>query len=141
MTLLPQSVVLPASFELCAADGSTLAVACRLSYDASDAYAVTARFTLGEQQTMWVLGRDLLRAGLQAACGDGDVLVRPGLDDSGRTAVYLELRSPDGRAVLRISAARITTFLRATEHVVPIGAESEQFDVDQLLRDLLRGVA
>lgn len=141
MSLNPQAVVLPAPFELCGADGSTVAVTCRLSYDAADAFAVTARFTLAEQQTTWVFGRDLLRAGLLEPSGEGDVLVRPGVDELGRAVVYLELLSPDGRAVLRAAAARVTTFLRATERVVPLGAESDQVDVDQLLRDLLRGVS
>ncbi len=138
MSLLPQAIVLPAPFELCAPDGSTVAVTCRLSYDASDAFAVTARFTLGDQQTTWIFGRDLLQSGLQVPSGEGDVHVRPGIDDSGRSAVYLELLSPDGRALLRASAARISTFLRATYLVVPIGTESDRMDVDELLEELLR---
>jgi hypothetical protein len=138
MATTPHSVVLPAPFELCVADGSTIPVTCRLSYDSADAFAVTAQFTLGQQQTTWVFGRDLLQAGLQAPSGEGDVQIRPGFDDEGRPAVYLELLSPEGRALLRASAARITTFLRATQILVPVGGESERIDVDELLRELLR---
>ncbi len=138
MATTPHSVVIPAPFELCATDGSTIPVTCRLSYDSADAFAVTAQFTLGEQQTTWVFGRDLLAAGLQGPSGEGDVQVRPGFDDDGRPAVYLELLSPEGRALLRASAARITTFLRATHILVPVGGESERIDVDELLRELLR---
>ena len=141
MSLSSQAVVLPAPFELCIADGTTVAGACLLSYDAVDAYAVTARFMLAEQQATWVFGRELLRAGLHEPCGEGDVLIRPAVDDGGRAVVHLELVSPDARAVLRVSAARVTTFLDATERLVPIGTESGWVDVDELLRQLLEGVA
>lgn len=138
MATTPNAVVIPAPFELCLTDGSTVPVTCRLSYDSADAFAVTAQFTLGQQQTTWVFGRDLLQAGLHVPSGDGDVHVHPGLDDDGHPAVYLELLSPEGRALLRASSARITTFLRATHLVVPLGGESDRIDVDEMLRELLR---
>lgn len=85
----------------------------------------------------WLLSRDLLRAGLIGPVGDGDVRlwpVRNGLD-----VLFLQLRAPSGEALFEVSGAAVGQFLRETDALVPVGAESELLRVDDELTALLHG--
>jgi len=112
-----------------------------LSYDASDPFAVTAHFTLGEQSVAWTFARSLLRCGVYEPVGEGDIGIHPGLDDEGHAAVYVELCSPHGNAILRTRSARIISFLEMTHQVVPVGCEPDCIDMDALLSRLLHNDA
>ena len=57
-------------------------------------------------------------------------------EDSGR-AVYVALRSPDGEALLRLSADVLVQFLGRTYGVVPEGQESLFLDVDRAIDRLI----
>lgn len=108
-----------------------------LRYDATDPYAVDAVFQTGEPRGVrWVFARDLLSAGLAGPTGDGDVRVWPRVDADG-AAVLIELRSPDGRALLEAPAERLAAFLQSTYAIVPPGTESSHVDVDDLVNGLL----
>ena len=101
-----------------------------LGYRPTAPWEVTARFihagdpadVVGDR--VWTVGRDLLRAGLDAPTGDGDVRVAP----AGRE-VRLSLSSPDGYAVLFLPARGLRAFLDATARAVSPGAEEIDLDV------------
>ena len=116
-----------------------------LLYDTADPFAVRVRFggrvgapTGGtEDGAEWMLGRDLLHAGLSHPAGAGDVRLWPA-----RAAVdvlFLELRAPSGHALFELSRSAVADFLRETERLVPRGAESELLRVDGELLALLQG--
>jgi len=133
----PRGVVCPAVFEIVPADAPPSPVDCQLSYDCADPFAVTARFTLGEQSVSWTFARSLLRSGMYEPVGDGDVLIRPGINEEGHAIVYVELCSPHGAAVLRTRATRVATFLAMTQGLVPIGSELDGVDMDAVIARLL----
>jgi hypothetical protein len=108
------------------------------SYDTRDPYAVriTFRDTGGEEQAIeWLVSRDLLRAGLDRATGDGDVRVGP---TAARPAtLFLHLRAPSGEALLELSRVALAAFVKGTETLVPFGAEVVTADLDLELAVLL----
>ena len=131
---------------------SWTAVPAALVYDSADPFAVRVRFGDGgtddadrspydgpddDGGVEWLLSRDLLRAGLTAPIGDGDVRLWPAR--GGLDVVFLQLRAPSGEALFELSGAVIGEFLRETEMLVPLGSESEALSVDDDLLALLRG--
>ena len=131
---------------------SWTAVPAALVYDAADPFAVRVRFgDLGPDDVddhaydapdddggvEWLLSRDLLRAGLTGPVGEGDVRLWPAR--GGLDVVFLQLRAPSGEALFELSAAVVGDFLRETEMLVPVGAESGALRVDDELSALLRG--
>ncbi len=52
--------------------------------------------------------------------------------------LVVEIESPEGYAELELEHAGVSSFLAATEQIVPIGAESDHFDVDSLIDELTR---
>jgi hypothetical protein len=114
----------------------TVAVPATLMYTVSNPYAVTTVFRTSDGDVTWVFGRDLLHEGLQAAAGEGDVVVWPspdGVDD----VVYLSLASPSGNALLEADAAALRLFLDQSFIAVPRGGESRYLDIDAQIADLL----
>lgn len=108
-------------------------------YDPGDPYAVRISFAASDASDgiSWLLGRDLLRAGLERPVGDGDVRLWPA-----RTAgdvLFLHLRAPSGEALFELSRPAVAAFLRQTELVVPVGAEAAALQVDDELAALLSG--
>src|SRR3954447_9571603 len=130
---------------------SWTAVPAALVYDSVDPFAVRVRFgddgpdevttpydTPDEDGGVeWLLSRDLLRAGLTGPVGEGDVRLWPAR--GGLDVVFLQLRAPSGEALFELSAAVVADFLRETELLVPVGAESSALRVDDELSALLRG--
>jgi hypothetical protein len=108
-----------------------------LGYRSSDPFAVSMTFVTGEGDLVWTFGRDLLAQGVEAPNGEGDVHVAPALGVSGRAMVSIELSSPDGHLVLLARSSDVTDFLARTVAVVPQGSESEHFDVDLLINQVL----
>jgi hypothetical protein len=84
---------------------------------------------------VWVAPRDLLRAGLDARVGDGDVRIVP---DADRGLVRLDLFDSDRRTEVLVRAGSLRTFLDRTERVVPVGEERPGEELDAVLTDLLR---
>ncbi len=124
--------------------GSWTEVAAGLAYHPDDPHAVRIRFgiqpgTDGDDAggVEWMLGRDLVHAGLTHPTGAGDVRLWPA-----RTAVdvlFLELRSPSGYALFELARSVVADFLRDTERLVPRGAESDLAAVGEELQALLQG--
>jgi len=131
---------------------SWTAVPAALVYDSLDPFAVRVRFGDGGVEDTdgttydtaeddggveWLLSRDLLRAGLTAPAGEGDVRLWPAR--GGLDVVFLQLRAPSGEALFELSGAVVGDFLRETELLVPAGTESDTLRVDDELYALLRG--
>ncbi|MEU4118146.1 SsgA family sporulation/cell division regulator [Kitasatospora sp. NPDC028055] len=115
-----------------------------LSYLPEDPYAVRmafpAEFSLdgpaderAGEDIVWVFARQLLSAGLELPAGVGDVHVRPTLDR--RTMV--ELRAPEGTALLRFDTGDLRRFLWRSRLLVPEGEEHLHLDADRALAQLL----
>ena len=84
----------------------------------------------------WAVARDLLLQGLTDPAGQGDVQLFPSVDETGRAAVVMELRSPDGSLVTQMRSSDLYRFLTRTLALVPLG--TEQMDLDRLVEDLVR---
>jgi sporulation and cell division protein SsgA len=130
---------------------SWTAVPAALVYDRADPYAVRVRFgddgditdpdALDQPEddggVEWLLSRELLRTGLSCPAGDGDVRIWPAR--AALDVLFLQLRAPSGEALFELSAAVVGEFLRETERLVPVGAESALLQVDDELSALLQG--
>ncbi|REF38210.1 sporulation and cell division protein SsgA [Thermasporomyces composti] len=140
MDALPASVTHALPLRLIDGSGTALSLTAELRYDASDPYAVDAIFHTGDPKGVrWVFARQLLSEGLFRPTGEGDVHVSPLVDDNGRAIVLIELRSPDGEAVLHAPADALAAFLQSTYGIVPPGGESMHIDLDLLVEELRRG--
>lgn len=124
--------------ELIDAAGAATPIEAELRYDRFDPYAVTAVFRTGSTQVKWVVSRDLIAEGIYEPSGDGDVHVWPCLDTHGRAVVVIELRSPDGEALMQTRSDALTSFIASTDAVVPRGTESLLIDVDAVIDGFLR---
>jgi len=125
-----------AVFDLLAPQAPAVPVQVELRYDTSDPYAVVAAFRTGRAGWVeWVFARDLLADGLIAHAGEGDVAIRPAVDDP--EVVAIELSSPSGHAVFEASAQELADFLDRTYDVVVPGNENLWVDVDDALTRLL----
>lgn len=108
-----------------------------LTYRSSDPFAVAMTFITGDGDLVWTFGRDLLMRGAESPVGEGDVHVAPAIGLSGRAMVSIELSSPDGHLVLMARSSDINDFLARTVTVVTPGTESDFFDVDLLISQVL----
>ncbi|MEY9965785.1 hypothetical protein ABIA33_003835 [Streptacidiphilus sp. MAP12-16] len=114
-------------------------VPARLTYRASDPYAVHITFHLGQDcPVTWVFARELLVEGVFRACGHGDVRIWP-TRLGGRNVVCFALSSPAGNALLEAPAATVAAWLEHTLELVPPGREEAGTDVDGALAALLAG--
>ncbi|HVW41914.1 MAG TPA: SsgA family sporulation/cell division regulator [Amycolatopsis sp.] len=117
-------------------NGSGAPVLSRLSYVGSEPFSVNIAFrTERGRWVEWTFARDLLVTGLTEPAGMGDVRVRPDLA-ADEDILILEIESPDGYALVEIEREDVERFLDAATAVVPIGAESEHFDVDAFIDEI-----
>src|SRR5687768_3690716 len=112
-------------------DGSIEPMNVDLHYRSDDPHAVTMRFQARDQESTWLVGRELLSDGLLSPAGLGDVRLRPEHGD----LLVLELFTEDSHAVFHLSADELGRFLDSTYAVVPAGQEVLDFEL--LLKDLL----
>ncbi|GAB2832691.1 SsgA family sporulation/cell division regulator [Lentzea nigeriaca] len=112
-------------------DGTVESMNVDLQYRSDDPHAVTLRFQARDQESTWVVGRELLSDGLLSPAGIGDVRLRPGHGD----VLVLELFTEDSHAVFHLSADELSRFLDSTYAAVPAGQEVVDFEL--LLKDLL----
>jgi hypothetical protein len=112
-------------------DGSIEPMNVDLHYRSDDPHAVTMRFQARDQESTWLVGRELLSDGLLSPAGLGDVRLRPEPGD----VLVLELFTEDSHAVFHLSADELGRFLDSTYAVVPAGQEVLDFEL--LLKDLL----
>lgn len=92
----------------------------------------------GEDETCWVMGRELIMRGSCSALphGMGDVKFRaePDLD-----RVLVCLSSPGGHADVALNRTELIGFLNQTQAVCKLGDEPIEALMDQELKELLEG--
>jgi hypothetical protein len=130
-------VVCPTTAELMTQGRPPVPVDCELRYSMADCLAITATFSTLTHSVSWTFARCLLDQGRFCPTGEGDIVVRPALDDEGQAAVGIELSSPDGSAALRMPAFDVAHFMDMTKALVPEGAEMAGVDVDAAISQLL----
>ncbi len=124
--------------ELVALYDGTTPVRSRWSYRADQPFTVTAAFqTERGRWVEWAFSRDLLVEGLRGPAGVGDIRLHPETD-TGITLLIVEIESPEGYAELELEHEGAADFLAATAEIVPIGEESDHFDVEGLIDELTR---
>jgi Streptomyces sporulation and cell division protein, SsgA len=109
----------------------------RLGWRESDPLAVTISVSVRPNhpafpQGAWVVLRDFLRYGLEAATGDGDVRIAPSGDE-----VRFELRGGPRPCRVAVAKTVVSSFLDATESVVAAGEERSDDALDALIARLL----
>jgi hypothetical protein len=112
-------------------DGSVEPMNVDFHYRSDDPHAVTMLFHARDQESIWLVGRELLADGILSPAGLGDVRLRPGDGD----LLVLELFTEDSHAVFHLSATELQRFLDSTYAAVPAGRETLDFDL--LMKDLL----
>lgn len=117
------------------ARGRSIELPAGLRYDPLDPWAVEIAFGRPGGEVRWLVARELLLVGRTDPVGEGDVMVSPSIDEQGRAAVILELRSPSGRLIAQLATRELTTFLDRTVAAVPPGTEI--VDLDGLVSTLL----
>jgi hypothetical protein len=111
-----------------------------MSYDPHDPFAVTVDFHAGPDKVVtWRFARDLLRDGIDAPVGDGDVQVWPARLGAG--PVSLKISTSGGQALFRLPRKKVTAFLARSYAAVPSGTESQNFDVEAFIATLAGGSA
>ncbi|MFD9792811.1 SsgA family sporulation/cell division regulator [Streptomyces sp. NPDC059070] len=114
-----------------------VAIPVALGYSGRDPLAVTMTFppevSLHDEGVTWVFARNLLDEGLRAPAGAGDVHVWP----LGPARTMVELRSPDGLALLEFGTSALRRFLFLTYAAVSAEAENQDLDMDGALAELL----
>ncbi len=116
--------------------GGSTPVRSRWTYRAAEPFTVAAAFqTDRDRWVEWIFGRDLLVQGLSGPAGEGDVRLVPDVAD-GRAVLLLEIESPDGHALLEMEYGAVQNFLAATVAMVPLGTESDHFDIDALIEEI-----
>lgn len=119
------------------AGGRTVDLPTTFGYDPADPWAVWITFRGPRDAVRWAVGRDLLLQGLTDPAGEGDIQLWPSIDELGRAAVVMELRSPDGCLVTQLHTHDLYRFLTRTLAIVPAG--SETIDLDELVAELAGG--
>ncbi|MEU1507609.1 SsgA family sporulation/cell division regulator [Kitasatospora sp. NPDC005748] len=117
-------------------DPDTLvSVAVELSYSSDDPYAVHCFFPDEPVPVSWTFGRDLLAAGLERVCGEGDVRIEP----ADRQHTWIAISDGDSRGVALLLARTrdLADFLARTYRAVPGGTESRHIDWDACIGHLL----
>ncbi|WP_139978622.1 SsgA family sporulation/cell division regulator [Nocardioides litoris] len=115
--------------------GRPMAFIATFCYDVADPYAVQVTFHVPAGDIPWVVSRSLLVRGLGEPCGDGDIRLRPGLDEDGRAVVRMDFHSPEGRLQVEVRTGELLGFLGRTWIAVRPGEES--VDIDDFLTGLL----
>jgi hypothetical protein len=108
-----------------------------MRYETFDPYAVSLIFLDPDgRDVLWVFARELLALGLEGAVGEGDVLVRP-VCRAGTDLIRIALSSPQGAAVLEVSAFAVRRFLTDSYSLCRLGEEGRHVDLDSALLALL----
>ncbi|MFF3323582.1 SsgA family sporulation/cell division regulator [Streptomyces sp. NPDC002889] len=115
----------------------SLVVPVSLHYNAHDPLAVRMVFPaavcLNATGVTWTFARSLLDKGLRTPSGTGDVHIWP----CGRAQTMVELRSPEGVALLQFDTAGLRRFLIHSYTTVPLDLESGAMDIERALAALL----
>ncbi|UQW99355.1 SsgA family sporulation/cell division regulator [Streptomyces sp. RerS4] len=102
----------------------------RWRYSTADPFALSLEVITGVGlDARWIFARDLLRDGLRAPTGLGDVRIWPPCPCHGRPDLRVLLRGRDGSALVDMPVKPIRTWLRKECFArVPHGSEAEHID-------------
>ncbi|MFF0223399.1 SsgA family sporulation/cell division regulator [Streptomyces sp. NPDC004629] len=121
------------------ADDPPVPLPARLSYNATDPYAVCLSLGVPSSPPVdWVFARSLLARGLSRPAGSGDVVVIP-RHRCHPDMVRILLRTRHGAAVLEVASRAVTAFLHRAEALVPPGTEHRYIDLDRVVEQLTAG--
>ena len=121
--------------------GQPAPVVTRWTYRAADPFAVTLGIRgRGDRFVDWLVARDLVLASLAGPAGCGDIRMSP-QHVQGYDIVEIEIRSPDGRAVLEVDRELLVQFVDAAVALVPVGEESARMDLDAEILKITRSCA
>lgn len=121
--------------------GQPAPVVTRWTYSAADPFAVTLGVRVRRDRFVeWLVARDLVIDSLTGPAGCGDVRMSP-QHVQGYDIVEIEIRSPDGRAVLEVDRDLLAEFVDATLALVPAGAEAARMDLDAEILKITRSCA
>ncbi|HEY8788399.1 MAG TPA: SsgA family sporulation/cell division regulator [Actinopolymorphaceae bacterium] len=112
-----------------------------MHYTDEDAFAVDTTFIAPQRPNdpgvTWTFARELLVTARVEPVGEGDVHAWPTMGDDHAPVIAMLLMSPDGQALVELSASAVEQFINATLQLVPVGAESSDVDFDRMLESLL----
>ncbi|MBL7488004.1 SsgA family sporulation/cell division regulator [Frankia sp. AgB1.9] len=115
--------------------GPAQPLAATMRYDRTDPFAVALDIHSSPTTVVtWTFARDLLQQGVYGPAGDGDIEIWPANLHGG--PISLSLSGPTGKALFETPRRKVLTFLTHTYTVVPLGAESQNFDVDAFIAPL-----
>jgi hypothetical protein len=121
--------------------GQPAPVVTRWTYSAADPFAVTLGIRgRGDRFVEWLVARDLVLASLAGPEGCGDIRMSP-QHVQGYDIIEIEIRSPDGRAVLEVDRELLVQFVDAAVALVPVGEESARMDLDAEILKITRSCA
>jgi hypothetical protein len=116
---------------------TSIPVQARLVYRTDDPYAVHMTFHIGSESPVnWTFARELIVEGVFRPCGHGDVRIWP-TKVGGRDLLCVALSSPNGDALLEVSASAVSAWVERTLRIVPPGTEMRQLGVEEGLTALL----
>jgi Streptomyces sporulation and cell division protein, SsgA len=130
-------VALDVTLECLDSNGQNHHIDTVLGYLREDPYAITMTFMTADEPLTWTFGRDLLINGLHAPSGDGDVHIAPAINHEDRAVALITLSSPDGSLLLEARTDQVSDFLDRTLALVPVGTESPNLNLDDLIAQIL----
>ncbi len=123
--------------------GERHALIALMHYSSEDAFAVNTTFIAPQRPSdpgvTWTFARELIATARVEPVGEGDVHAWPTMGDDHTPVIAMLLMSPDGQALVELSAAGVEQFINATLRLVPVGAETSEVDFDGMLESLLAG--
>ncbi len=104
-----------------------------------DPFAISALFKgdiVEDEAQVWTFARDLImRGSTSISCyGDGDVRFQYFPEKEG---VIMCLKNPTGHADVWLDHEELIAFLEKTTELLPVGEESTEEAVDEILKELL----
>lgn len=117
------AISIPAPLELRAPEAAPVPLAGVLSWDSAAPIEVHLTILHDAGETVWLIGRDLLTAGLHGTAGEGDVRIKP--HPSEAHIVQIDLSSDNGFATLTLRRQVLGDFLSATWVTCPADREVE----------------
>lgn len=121
--------------------GYTGTVTAAATWTPTDPLATTFAITSGAGTSTWIVGRDLIAAGLDAPAGVGDITIAAHLTDPNLVEMVLRDSRGIGRNVaLFLPRDGLTRFLAVTYARTPAGHENYVFDIGRLF-ELMDGAA
>ncbi len=121
--------------------GQPAPVVTRWTYTVADPFAVSLGVrTSNDRWVEWLVSRDLVVAGLDAAAGEGDVRMGPQIVQ-GYDIIEIEIRSTDGLAVLEVDRDLLRHCVDASLELVALGDEMLHVDLDREIDKITRSCA